>query len=1563
MTVDGSPPSTGGSAIVGGNLGTTIFTEISLTGSPTGTSHTLVASVTDATTNLSATSVQVTVNVVIGTSSGSCSITLAPPTGTIFNETGTDTGHSSVVQDENLGSAGMQAKLTVNGTNCDGLPVTLTIGGTQGTPVTMMNGVAVFDQTDLPDTAPAALTAASQQLTVAATAGSGATAATESATYVVDSVSPLVNITSPLPGATLNNGNDVDMTIPGLQIDVQGADLPAFAGWLFDAGVAINYTIVSSVNGTLDTPLVMAPQLNPDGGPFSVEVTLPNGQQQLSFSAKTPTGNIATSNLVNVTAAAVPVIGFVAPTANEIINSTYGLVDGGVAFSIVLTTTASSQSAVEVCSSVPNGFDQPCNSMGGLFHVGTGTANGGHTPVNGVLGDDGAAANQVLWAFVSDMGVPALPAQQPIQVHIVLPVIESITVAAAYDAGGQLWWNSANVSATAGIAQGTVTVTLDAGDVFVQSDGGGPAQLNIGSDMTAGSASAGPFLFFVANVSGVPTATGPLSLPTDNGYALKVSVTDIWGNPSVAAPDFDLFVKTELPTCSISSPQAGGFFAVANNGNDAGSGNVLVPVTVSQTAADGTGLSEAVIDGTAAVSVNGTAAGSATTATSSVLVPALSSQGSDSYTGTVTNPAGNPAAVCTGGFSLTVDTVGPTLTVTVNPDPMMPNGDEYTSTRTVTGTVTPGPTLPVGTQITVSIGSVNTLVTVTTVGAPIAWSLSNVPNGSSPAVATAVDPAGNQGQGSAPVVVNVNTCDLALTSPAEIPLGNGQNEVLFNSATPSVTFNSTNCPNTSVTFYTTPQGGSTGQTSQNTDASGNVTFPLNGLLDGDSGTLYASIATGTTLNPVQYFVKLSLPTIGSTTPGVASFVVVAYQDNPYANTDGGPAGPGGFVFPNGATDPTNAYATFTVSGLSGLGPVNPSGDIGTATLTIGGTTYGTQQIVSAQTSVTFANVELNGNTYPTGVTVQIIVADEAGNQIPQSWTVVTDVIQPAAPAVTATMQDKHAATVGLSWPPPATGAGTPVGSYEARSFSTYLLQTPPALTEATYPTWGTSVPTSSVMLVGGQDLLSVTGLPTFNAYNFEVRSIDAVGNRSMLGAVAPVSSVAQGVANSWQQLSIFGADSTIPGGGSDFGNVVSSGHFTSSPYRDVVISAPADFEANSNPGTVYVLYGTGSYTSTPTSYTGLQALQIGTAGLADFMGYAVAAGDFSGHGNGIQDLAIGSPEWNYGQGRVDIFFGSANGLCGGAATCSTPNVTMYGNTNATFGFGVVNLGDLNADGIDDLLIGAPADTNGAGGVAYLFLGTASWPATPVAKSAISSPNTGDGLGAFTGAVALGDINGDGTPDFSIGAPGGGAASPAGAVYFISGAFALANATTNVTAAQVAPPLIGPGGCSSANNYSAAPFGYHCFGESSLDVAFAAGTFNDFLTTTVQTGLYLYPMTSAGAGTAIFSDDELNSGEGLALVSVDLNGDGKPDLIAGVNNNVSNFPTPAAGAYIYLNTGSGLPTTAPVPSAIIPPNLGTVTNGPDDFFGFELTAADLRNAGAPDFVISDYYPNGFVTVYY
>ncbi len=153
---------------------------------------------------------------------------------------------------------------------------------------------------------------------------------------------------------------------------------------------------------------------------------------------------------------------------------------------------------------------------------------------------------------------------------------------------------------------------------------------------------------------------------------------------------------------------------------------------------------------------------------------------------------------------------------------------------------------------------------------------------------------------------------------------------------------------------------------------------------------------------------------------------------------------------------------------------------------------------------------------------------------------------------------------------------------------------------------------------------------------------------------------------------------------------------------------------------------------------------------SDRFGYCVApAGDVN--GDGFADVIIGdmhNDSGGFDAGRADVYFGGpgADGL---------PDLVYTGTTyRGIFGRAVSGAGDLNGDGRDDLVIGAPTpDTGGFGpGRTFVFFG-GDPPGTAMADTLADVILTGehdsDRFGSNTAIVD--DQNGDGRDDFLTGA--------------------------------------------------------------------------------------------------------------------------------------------------------------------------------------------------------------------
>jgi hypothetical protein len=267
-------------------------------------------------------------------------------------------------------------------------------------------------------------------------------------------------------------------------------------------------------------------------------------------------------------------------------------------------------------------------------------------------------------------------------------------------------------------------------------------------------------------------------------------------------------------------------------------------------------------------------------------------------------------------------------------------------------------------------------------------------------------------------------------------------------------------------------------------------------------------------------------------------------------------------------------------------------------------------------------------------------------------------------------------------------------------------------------------------------------------------------------------------------------------------SVSSAGDVNGDGIDDILIGAhqadgPANndgtdiFEATfSDVGKTYVVFGK------KTSVTGefAASIDLGTLNGAngfvlngidqrDLSGFSVSsAGDVN--GDGIDDILIGAIESTFTDdigkdtngvesGEAYVVFGKKTSVTGDFAASID-----LGKLNGDNGFvlngidaddlsgrSVSSAGDVNGDGINDILIGAPGgDTNGVdAGEAYLVFGNNTWGTGESAASIdLSSLNGTDGF-VFKGIDAndrsgffvssAGDVNGDGVDDILIGAVG------------------------------------------------------------------------------------------------------------------------------------------------------------------------------------------------------------------
>jgi hypothetical protein len=216
---------------------------------------------------------------------------------------------------------------------------------------------------------------------------------------------------------------------------------------------------------------------------------------------------------------------------------------------------------------------------------------------------------------------------------------------------------------------------------------------------------------------------------------------------------------------------------------------------------------------------------------------------------------------------------------------------------------------------------------------------------------------------------------------------------------------------------------------------------------------------------------------------------------------------------------------------------------------------------------------------------------------------------------------------------------------------------------------------------------------------------------------------------------------------SDAGDVDGDGH------DDVAVAAHWEDGAVIVCGRAYVISGS----------TGrvIHALESPNPKQAAYFGTSLArVGDLD--GDGIDDLAVGAYLEDGGAlqaGRVYVFSGQDAHVI---HTLESP----YAEVTGGLGISVAALGDVDADGWPDVIVGAWLEDGGdtQAGRAYVFSGQ-----TGAVLHTLESPNP-EWFGGFGLRVAgIGDVNGDGCPDMAVGTyKEDGGAQNAGRAYVFSG---------------------------------------------------------------------------------------------------------------------------------------------------------------------------------------------------
>ncbi len=407
-------------------------------------------------------------------------------------------------------------------------------------------------------------------------------------------------------------------------------------------------------------------------------------------------------------------------------------------------------------------------------------------------------------------------------------------------------------------------------------------------------------------------------------------------------------------------------------------------------------------------------------------------------------------------------------------------------------------------------------------------------------------------------------------------------------------------------------------------------------------------------------------------------------------------------------------------------------------------------------------------------------------------------------------------------------------------------------------------------------------------------------------------------------------------------SVSAAGDINGDGIGDLIVGAYLADPNGTNSGSSYVVFGKTTFgpTLALSSLSGSDGFRLDGAAAADLSGFSVsAAGDIN--GDGIGDLIVGAadadPNGNSFAGSSYVVFGKTSPFAATLALSALNGSDGFRLDGAAAGdlsgYSVSAAGDINGDGIGDLIVGAfRADPNGTdSGSSYVVFGKTTGFGPTLALSSLSGSDGFrlDGVAAddFSGfsVSAAGDINGDGIGDLIVGAigadPNGSYSGSSYVVFGKSSPFAATLALSSLTGTD-GFRLDGAAAYDfSGNSVSAAgDINGDGIGDLIVGAADADPNGNSF----AGSSYVVFGKTSPFAPTLALSS--LSGSDGFRLdgaaandrsgnsvsAAGDINGDGIGDLIVGANQADPNGNSTAGSSYVVFGRS-----TVAIPPVAVP----------------------------------------------
>ena len=393
----------------------------------------------------------------------------------------------------------------------------------------------------------------------------------------------------------------------------------------------------------------------------------------------------------------------------------------------------------------------------------------------------------------------------------------------------------------------------------------------------------------------------------------------------------------------------------------------------------------------------------------------------------------------------------------------------------------------------------------------------------------------------------------------------------------------------------------------------------------------------------------------------------------------------------------------------------------------------------------------------------------------------------------------------------------------------------------------------------------------------------------------------------------------------------------------------------------------------------------------------VAIGDVN--GDGVTDLAVGAPYQDGDFTNIDAGFGPPQNV-GKVWIINGANLKVITKLNdpqfqsvqelkfgGQFGTSLAAAGDVNGDGITDVLVGAPNHSPSSEGPFNIGRAFVMDGRGDTVLLTLDDPTPQENARVGTSLASLGDVNADGKPDFLVGVPGkdvGDEFSEVGVAYIYSGAngslirtlndpagdvnarfgFAVANAG-DIDGDGVSDALIGAPGHSEAFVFSGRTgsriftipspvveklpsFGYAVAGGKDLsndgkpDFVIGAPLLKNS-----QGGVFIFNGSDGSLRRKLrIPTPQKSARVGASVAAIDdVTGDGQADIMVGVPDQDVGGRINAGQTLIYNGASGALFQT-----------LNSATPQAFAGFGFALAAADFDGDGTPTAIVGVPFQN-------